>query len=220
MNSLKLPISVKSIYAYLHRHFKRKHPIWQCLRRGGKRDIKRGEKLYRRPCRIADAVSIHQRPKEAEEKSRIGDWEVDTMLGKGHFTALATLVERKTSYSKIIQLSGKDAEDLAARVIKAMLPLKAKIKTLTFDNGTEFVAHKKLAETLGCETYFADVRSPWQRGLNENTNGLIRQYFPKGRDLREITEEEVKNVERALNTRSRKKLCYQTPESLFGAVSG
>ena len=142
------------------------------------------------------------------------------MLGKGHFTALATLVERKTAYSKIIKLSGKDADDLATKVIKAMLPLKAKIKTLTFDNGTEFAAHKRLAQALECKTYFADVRSPWQRGLNENTNGLIRQYFPKGSDLREITEEEVKQVERALNTRPRKKFRYQTPESLFGAVGG
>lgn len=220
VHSLKLPISVKSIYAYLHRHFKRKHPIWQCLRRGGKRYVKRKEKRYRRECRIAGAVSIHCRPKEVELKSRLGDWEVDTMLGKGHFTALATLVERKTHYSRIVKLSGKDANDLADKVIEAMRPLKAYIKTLTFDNGTEFAAHKKLADSLECETYFADVRSPWQRGLNENTNGLIRQYFPKGSDLREITEEDILYVERALNTRPRKTLSYQTPESLFRALGG
>lgn len=102
------------------------------------------------------------------------------MLGKGHFTALATLVERKTHYSRIVKFSGKDANDLADKVIEAMRPLKAYIKTLTFDNSTEFAAHKKLADALD----FADIRSPWQIGLNENTNGLIRQYFPKGSELR------------------------------------
>ncbi len=117
-----------------------------------------------------------------------------------------------------MKLSGKDADDLAEKVILAMLPLKAHIHTLTFDNETEFAAHKKWAEALDCETYFSDVRSPWQRGLNENTNGLIRQYFPKGSDLREITQEEVDNVERALNTRPRKTLSYQTLLLLFSAV--
>lgn len=129
-------------------------------------------------------------------------------------------MEWKTKFSRLVKLLGKDADDLADKVIKAMLPFKEHIKTLTFDNGTEFAQHKKIAKALSCDTYFADIKSPWQRGLNENTNGLIRQYFQKGRDLREITEEEVQQVERALNARPRKTLSYQSPASLFGAVRG
>src|SRR5690606_17024003 len=138
---------------------------------------------YDRRGRIKNRVDIDDRPAVVDSRSRIGDWEGDTIMGKGRKSALLTLVERKTLYTVIVRLTGKRADQLADAALKAMRCLKARVKTITFDNGLEFAEHEKISQGLRADIYFAHPYASWERGINENTNGLIRQYFPKGTDF-------------------------------------
>ncbi|MDP8051157.1 IS30 family transposase, partial [Pasteurella atlantica] len=210
-----LGIKPKSIYAYIKRHFHCKDEVYNYLRRKGKKYHKRNKPAGKIISKIPNRVSIHQRPEIVKTKEELGHWEADTIQGKGHHTAILTLVEIKTAYTIMVKLEGKNANSLAERCIRALKPYKEKVKTITFDNGIEFFAHEKIANELKCGTYFADPHSPWQRGLNENTNGLIRQYFPKGMDLRPVTQEELNEVERELNHRPRKRRGFHSPSELF-----
>jgi IS30 family transposase len=164
---------------------------------------------------IKNRVSIEERPAIVESRARVGDWEGDTIIGKGRRSAMLTLVERKTLYSVIVRLSGKRATQLADALIQAMTGLKSKIKTLTFDNGLEFSEHQRIAEALKAKVYFAHPYSSWERGTNENTNGLIRQYFPKGIDFTTVTDDEVNHVMDRLNQRPRKTRGGKSPNELF-----
>ena len=170
---------------------------------------------YERRGRIKNAVSIEQRPAIVDSRSRIGDWEGDTVIGKDHKSAIYTLVDRKSLYTVIVKLNGKNATELADKTIKALEPISNKIHTITYDNGLEFAEHERMAKALDADIYFAHPYSSWERGINENTNGLIRQYFPKGTDFNKVTDSQVEFVMKRLNTRPRKTRGGKQPVELF-----
>ena len=165
--------------------------------------------------RIRNRISIDARPAVVENRSRIGDWEGDTVIGKGRKSALLTLVERKTLYTIIVRLSGKRADLLAQALITRVDSIKDRFKTLTLDNGLEFAEHEQIAASLKTKVYFAHPYSSWERGINENTNGLIRQYFPKGTDFNDVTQKQIELVMSRLNNRPRKARGGKTPNELF-----
>lgn len=170
---------------------------------------------YDRRGKIKNRVSIDDRPAVVERRNRIGDWEGDTIIGKGRKGALLTLVERKTLYTVIRRLTGKRSDLLAKEAVKAIRDIKEKVKTITFDNGLEFSAHESIAEGLETDIYFAHPYASWERGINENTNGLIRQYFPKGTDFNKVSDEEVQFVMDRLNTRPRATRNFKSPNEMF-----
>ncbi len=170
---------------------------------------------YERRGKIKSRVDIDDRPAVVDSRCRIGDWEGDTVMGKGRKSALLTIVERKTLYTVIVRLTGKRADLLADAALEGMDALKSKVKTITFDNGLEFAEHEKIASGLGADVYFAHPYASWERGINENTNGLIRQYFPKGTDFNEVTDDEVQAVMDRLNNRPRRTRGCRSPNELF-----
>jgi IS30 family transposase len=162
---------------------------------------------------IRHRVSIEQRPAVVDRKARLGDWEGDTLAGKKDAGQLAVQVERATSYTVLARLADKQAATLNRATVCAFARHGALPReTLTVDNGTEFAGHEELARRLGVDVYFARPYHAWERGLCENTNGLLRQYFPKGLDLTTVSLACLRRVERRLNRRPRKKLRYRTPE--------
>jgi IS30 family transposase len=165
--------------------------------------------------KIKNRVDIDARPAVVETRSRIGDWEGDTVIGKGRKGALLTLVERKTLYTVIARLEGKHADLLAQAAVKSMQTHKGQVHTITFDNGLEFACHEQIAAGVGADIYFAHPYCSWERGTNENTNGLIRQYFPKGTDFSTVTDEEVAFVMDRLNDRPRASRGGKSPRELF-----
>jgi IS30 family transposase len=170
---------------------------------------------YDRRGKLKNRVSIDDRPLVVDQRCRIGDWEGDTIIGKNRQSALLTLVERKTLYTIIVKISGKKADVLADNMIESVSPIMDRFKTLTLDNGLEFSDHERIAKSLGLRVYFAHPYSSWERGINENTNGLIRQYFPKGMDLNEITQEQIEFVMDRLNNRPRASRGNKSPNELF-----
>lgn len=167
--------------------------------------------------RIKDMLSIHERPQEIEGRIIPGHWEGDLIIGKYKRTALATLVERTTRYTMIVPLPhGKDAVSVRKAMADKLLTLPRNlIKTLTYDQGKEMSEHTQFTIDTGIQVYFADPASPWQRGTNENTNGLIRQFFPKGTDFSLVSETEIQKAEDLLNGRPRKCLDWQFPKDVF-----
>jgi IS30 family transposase len=149
------------------------------------------------------------------EKGRVGDWEADLIEGGKGDAFLLTLVERKTQLTLIQWLPNKEAAVTTEAILKALAPYKKWIHSITYDNGKEFARHREITENLGARCYFATPYHSWERGLNERTNGLIRQYFPKGSRFATITEAEVSKVQDLLNTRPRKTLRYQSPLEAF-----
>lgn len=167
--------------------------------------------------RIRNRKSIEDRPAIVDQKSRLGDWEGDTIIGKGRKGALLTMVERKSLSVVIGRLTGKNATALADKLIERFADLAPPLETITFDNGLEFAEHERISKQLGVDIYFAHPYSSWERGANENTNGLIRQYFPKGMDLTTVTDEDIEFVMDRLNNRPRETLGWKTPnEVLWG----
>lgn len=160
---------------------------------------------------ITDAVSISERPAEADDRAVPGHWEGDLLLGRG-FTQIATLVERSTRYTILVQLDGRDMNSVTSGIIREMQKMPNKLlKSLTWDRGMELASHKQITIDTGLSVFFADPRSPWQRGTNENTNGLLRQYFPKGTSMKDLTQEQLDATATKLNSRPRKTLGYATP---------
>lgn len=184
------------------------------LRRQGKKYQSRAKKQAGRGC-IKNRVSIDERPAIVDDKSRIGDWEIDLVIGKGHSGALVTIVERKTSFTVSTRIDSKSADAVTAATIDLLKPFAGAVLTITADNGKEFAYHEKMTKALGASVYFADPYSSWQRGLNENTNGLLRQYWPKATNFKEVKKKEVASVVVQLNNRPRKKLGYKTPAELM-----
>jgi IS30 family transposase len=160
---------------------------------------------------IKNRIGIEERPEVVDKKSRVGDWEIDLVIGKGHSGALVTIVERLTSYTVSTRVNDKSATTVTAATIALLLPFKDHVKTITADNGKEFAYHEEITEALEAPVYFADPYCSWQRGLNENTNGLLRQYWLKGTDFKKIPLKEVTTVISQLNDRPRKKLKFKTP---------
>jgi len=217
---LDIEISHETIYRYIWGDKGNGGELYKFLRTKGKRYRARGNKKDSRG-QIKNAVSIDKRPRVVEEKSRIGDWEIDTVIGKNHKQALVTIVERKTKFTVMKKVENKTAELVAATKIELLRPYKDRVLTITADNGKEFAHHEKVAKALECDYYFAHPYSSWERGLNENINGLIRQFFPKGSSFEEITGRMVKRAKGLFNRRPRKPLKYVTPtEAFFGKSFG
>jgi len=164
---------------------------------------------------LKNRVSIDERPTIVEDRSRIGDWEADTVIGKAHKQALVSLTERRSGLALIYKVNRRTKEKTEQAVKQLLKPVANKVLTITSDNGKEFGNHMEIAKELNCGFYFAHPYSSYERGTNENTNGLIRQYFPKNRDFRTITDNELIHAMRRLNNRPRKRLGFKTPNQVF-----
>jgi transposase, IS30 family len=206
--------SVEAIYQYVLKDQANAGDL-HCHLRCQKTRRKRYASGRQRRGRIANRVCIEQRPSIVDKKCRVGDYEGDTVSGAKHQGFLVTLVERMSRYTLAAQVNTKEALPVAEAIISMLRPHKQLCHTITFDNGQEFAQHQYIAECLDARVYFAHPYCSWERGLNENTNGLLRQYFPKGTDLRRVTQSEVDDAVYALNHRPRKCLGYKTPHEVF-----
>lgn len=207
--------SHETIYKHIWRDRKNGGDLHAYLRRQGKKYEKRRNGKSTRG-QIKNRVSIDQRPDAVENKERVGDWEIDTVIGKGHSGALVTIVERATNYTVAARVASKSAKDVTEATIDLLKPFGSSVLTITADNGKEFAYHEKISTALGTNVYFAHPYCSWERGLNENTNGLLRQFFPKETDFRDINQVDVDWAIDMLNSRPRKGLDFQTPNQLMG----
>jgi len=196
----------KALGGHLHKHLRHQKPY---RKRTGSLET-RGQ--------IIGRISIDERPLIVEEKTRIGDWEADTVIGKGHQGVLVTLADRVSKKTLIAPVPSKHAEVVKDAIIELLKSEQKHLHTITFDNGKEFAYHVQIKEALGCDTYFAHPYHSWERGLNENHNGLIRQYLPKGMALNKVTIEEAMEIQNKLNNRPRKLLGYKTPNEVYDAM--
>lgn len=172
----------------------------------------------RRTGQIVDAVSIAERPPSVEDRALPGHWEGDLLAGNKR-SNIATLVERRSRYVLLVRLRARDAASVAQALIRRVHHLPAGLmQSLTWDRGLEMAHHKQFTMATDVQVYFCDPRSPWQRGSNENTNGLLRQYFPKGTDLTSVTQRQLDAVARKLNTRPRQTLGWKTPAAVLAAT--
>jgi IS30 family transposase len=211
-----LCVSHERIYQFVWED--KKEPIslglHEHLRHQGRKYRQRGSSKDSRGI-IKNRVDIDQRPAIVEEKTRFGDLEIDTIIGKNHQGALLTVNDRVTSLVWIRRLDSKHEEPLTEASIQALMCLKDELKTITADNGKEFAGHQRIAQELGVDFYFAKPYHSWERGANENTNGLIRQYFKKGSSFENVTHQQVSYVQDKLNNRPRKKLGYLSPNEFY-----
>jgi transposase, IS30 family len=212
-------VSHETIYQYVWKDKANGGKLYENLRNQGKRNRKRGAEKDKRGS-IKDRVSIHERPTVVDEKTRVGDWEGDTIIGKNHKGAILTTNERKSGFLLIAKLGGKHATDLAAKMVEVLSPYKSVCHTMTFDNGKEFAQHTDISKALDVSVYFADPYASWQRGANENTNGLIRQYIPKKTDFDTISDERLQEIQDLINNRPRKRLDWKTPNEVFHQLAG
>ena len=169
---------------------------------------------------IPNRVDIDERPEIVNLRARVGDWEADTIIGKNHKGAIVTLDERQSKLRLAAPLPTKKARGVTDAMIALLNPLKKFVKTITFDNGKEFALHESVAKAVSCDTYFAKPYHSWERGQNENANGLLRQYFPKSMELVDITFKQVTDAVHRLNSRPRKCLGYKTPYEAFEQATG
>ena len=213
-----LEISHERIYQHIILDQKTGGDLHTHLRERKKRRKRYGGGKDRRGC-IPNQVSIEKRPAEAEARGRPGaDWEGDLIIGAKHKEAIVTMVDRCTRYTNMTKVPFKSAELVQGAICSKMHPVKSLFKTCTFDNGREFAQHEIIGQTLLGDFYFAHPYSSWERGTNENTNGLIRQCFPKDCDFTTITEEQIMEVQNKLNNRPRKCLGMKTPNQLLFGI--
>ena len=208
-------VSHERIYQHIWQDKAQGGTLYKHLRIGGTKQRRKRRNSRDMRGTIPNRVGIEKRPKIVERRIRIGDWEGDTIIGKNHQGALVTLVDRKSKLALIGKVARYTAEAVEQTIISLMEALPRRNYTLTVDNGKEFASHESVAETLQIKVYFADPYSAWQRGLNENTNGLIRQYVPKGREVRSLTDRQVQHITDRLNNRPRKSLGFLTPNEVF-----
>ncbi len=209
-------ISHESIYRYVWKNKRAGGQLYKHLRHHGKRYNKRSSGKAGRGC-IPNRVDISERPAIVENKSRIGDWEGDTVISAISKTAILTLVDRHSKFTRIKKLGRKTAENVDVATKERLLSLPHPVLTITYDNGMEFAAHQETVLALNASSYFATPYHSWERGLNEHTNGLIRQYLPKKLDFKAVTDEEIQAIENKLNHRPRKVLNFKTPYEVFFA---
>jgi len=211
-------VSHETIYRYLQKDRSEGGMLYTHLRHKSRKYRRRYGSTDRRG-QIRNRVSIEERPSIVEERSRIGDFEIDTVIGKNHKQALVTIVDRHSKLTLIKKVTRKRADLVGSATIELLLPISDWVHTITADNGKEFAAHETIADVIKADVYFAHPYSSWERGTNENTNGLIRQYFPKGTRFEEITDEQISTVQEKLNRRPRKTLGFKTPyEVFFGKI--
>ena len=207
------PVSHERIYLYIYAD-KRSGGLLHLHLRSQKKQRKRYGGYVRRG-QIPNRIGIEQRPAIVTSKRRFGDWEGDTIIGAKHRGGILSLVERKSKLTRLHKLQGKTATEVRDRSIALLTPLVAQVHTITFDNGKEFVLHEEISAALRAPIYFTHPYAAWERGLNENTNGLVRQYFPKKHNFRTITNRAIQRVEQLLNNRPRQTLGYRTPNEVF-----
>lgn len=205
--------SHERIYQHVYADKRQGGDLYQHLRCQKKRRKRYGK--YDRRGQLRNRKSIDQRPAIVADKARLGDWEADTIIGKRHQQAIVSLVERQSKLTRLAKVERNTEEAVKQAIVKMLTPLADRVHTITSDNGREFAAHEAIAEALEADFYFAHPYHSWERGLNENTNGLVRQYFAKGSDFTTITDEQVQAVAERLNERPRKTLGYQTPNHVF-----
>ncbi|CAM4458749.1 IS30 family transposase [Vibrio agarivorans] len=193
---------------------------------GGKlyRHLRQGHKRYRRGKKekapaIKNAVSIDDRPSIVDSRERFGDWEIDTVLGKHGTGAMVTILERKTRFYLVKKVPSKSADDVTQATIELLKPYKKHVHTITADNGREFAGHEAIARELQADVYFAHPYSSWERGANENANGLLRQYVKKGTDLSTVTDSDIEFALSRINYRPRKCLGFKQPAIVFNNMA-
>ena len=206
-----IKVSHETIYKFIWADKKQGGDLYTYLRRKAKKYTSRSKEKQAGRGFIKDRVGIEERPREVDERSRIGDWEIDLVIGKGHSGALLTIVERVTRYTVTKRIFDKSARTVTDATVELLAPFKKSVLTITADNGKEFAYHKEVSKELDCGYYFADPYCSWQRGLNENTNGLLRQYWPKSTDFKLICDDSVRANLVQLNNRPRKMLLFSTP---------
>jgi IS30 family transposase len=208
-------ISHERIYQYIAADRQRGGGLWRHLRCRKQRRCRHRCGTPRQRQRFGGR-RIAERPAIVESRKRVGDWEGDTIVGKG-LTRIVTLLERKSRYLRLRRVPNGEAVTVARAIIDALHPLCSRVHTMTWDNGSEFAEHALVDIALDARSYFADPYSSWQRGANENTNGLLRQYLPKRCDLSTCSDDQLQMIEDKLNRRPRKCLDFRTPEQVFGA---
>lgn len=220
-NNPVMTISYEAIYCHIYAHRQAQLnkklikllPYQKTQRRRPNAKTKRGSK-------IKDQISIDQRPKHIENRREIGHWEGDLVIGKGQKSAIGTIVERTSRYTCIVKLKNRKSDTVRKQFTKEFKRFNKEVtKTMTYDNGVEMAQHKQLTKQTGVLVYFAHPYASWERGTNENTNGLIRRFFPKGTDFNKVTESQLKAVQKKLNTRPRKVLDYKTPMEILAQNS-
>lgn len=217
---IRMQVSHESIYTYIYilpRGALRKELI-SYLRQGNRGRQRRHRDTDNRG-KILSMVSIHERPEEVEDRTVPGHWESDLVVGKNNQSAIGTLVERTTRTTILVPLTEKTAPAVRKAFAKTVKRLpKEMMQTITHDRGSEMAEHELFTKETNVQVYFADPQSPWQRGTNENTNGLIRQFFPKGTDFSTISTKELKRVQNLLNERPREVLGWHTPKESFALL--
>lgn len=203
-------VSAERIYQHVWDDKKRGGKLYKHLRTKGKKYQKRGSSKGKRGV-IADRVDIDQRPAIVEAKERFGDFEIDLVIGKGHRQALLTINDRATGLLFMGKVPSKEAKVIEAKTVELLADWKPLIQTITSDNGKEFANHKNIATTLNIDFYFAKPYHSWERGANENLNGLVRQYFPKDMYFENIDQQQIERVVNILNNRPRKRFGFDTP---------
>jgi transposase, IS30 family len=211
-------VSHEMIYQYVWMDKHKGGSLYKEFRHSGKKYNKRSKKTAGRGC-IPNRVDIDERPAIVEEKTRLGDWELDTIIGTGQSGAIVSMVERASKRTMLVKTSGKTAQEVTNALLFRLSPIKEFVYTLTADNGKEFANHRQVSESLDTGFYFAKPYHSWERGLNEHTNGLVRQYFPKSKRFDEMSADELMEVEILLNNRPRKVLEFCTPIEVFDRLS-
>lgn len=204
-------VSHERIYQYIYADKRAGGVLHLNLRSQKQRSKRYGS--YSRRGHLPERRSIDERPAIVDRKERRGDWEADTIIGQNHRQAIVSLVERKSKFVRLAKVERNTAELVAHAMTTGLASLV--VKTITSDNGREFARHQHVAARLSADFYFAHPYSSWERGLNENTNGLVRQYFPKKSDFSKITDRQINTVVARLNHRPRKTLGYKTPNEVF-----
>jgi len=208
-----IQVSHERIYQYIFADKRAGGSLHKHLRCQKKRRKRYGG--YDRRGKLPNRRSIEERPEIVDQRQRIGDWEVDTMIGKGHRQAIVTLTERKSRFALLRKVERRKASLVSAAVIDLLQPVADRVHTITGDNGKEFAEHERIAQELEVCFFFAHPYAAYERGANENMNGLVRQYIPKNRDLSSVTSEELSQIMNKLNHRPRKCLDFKSPFEVF-----
>jgi IS30 family transposase len=210
----KLPVSHETLYQHVYADKARGGKLWKNLR-CQKQKRKRYASGRDRRGQIPNRRPLRDRPSHIEARKQVGHWECDTVIGANHKGAIVTMVERKSGFGVIVKVAHKTSDLVSRAIVEGLQPFAGRVKTLTYDNGKEFASHIQIDQALKSTGYFARPFASWERGSNENFNGLLRQYVSKKRSMNTVDEEEIKMIQNRLNNRPRKRLGFKTPSEVF-----
>jgi len=213
LKNFQIHVSHEWIYQYILSNKQTGGDLYNHLRCQKKRRKRYGSRDRRG--KLPNRRSIEERPEVVDQRQRLGDWEVDTIVGKGHHQAIVTMTERKSRLALLHKVDRRTAELVGDAVIDLLQPLADRVHTITGDNGKEFAEHERIAKNLDVDFFFAHPYAAWERGANENMNGLVRQYIPKNRKLSSVTNDELEQIMIKLNHRPRKCLNFMSPFEVF-----